>query len=250
MVLHEDKLRRFAPFAHADERFVAALTTKLRPEVYMPEAYVLVSGQVYSGAYFISRGLVQVTWPAEERDTVNVITIDDYFGELSLFVTRKLAYTVRSITHLDAFRLERNDLQGCMRSYPAGAVHVADLMESVLPQKLAAQVTREIYDHSGLRELLSVLQPGSSKWRPLRGLAERLRRFAAEHEVTLARIRTKVQVENRATPTASHTKTNGGSSGAARPGSGEGNQLRSQLVALTKSQVRLSLRTSACRNSL
>lgn len=87
--MHEEKLRRFGPFAQADERFVAALTTKLQPEVYMPEAYILVAGQVYSCAYFIARGLVQVTWAAAARDTVNVLTVDDYFGELSLFVHKK-----------------------------------------------------------------------------------------------------------------------------------------------------------------
>ena len=31
-IVHEQKLRRFGPFAKADEHFVAALTTKLRPE--------------------------------------------------------------------------------------------------------------------------------------------------------------------------------------------------------------------------
>lgn len=56
----------------------------------------------------------------------------------------RLAYTARAVTHIDAFRLDRADFIGVMRSHPAGAVHVADLMGSVLPTRLAKQVTREI----------------------------------------------------------------------------------------------------------
>lgn len=189
MMIHEDKLRKFGPFERADERFVAALTTKLRPEVYLPEAYILVSGQVYTRCYFIERGTVQVTWPSEARDTVNVMSIDDYFGELSLFVTKKLTYTVRAVTHLDTYKLERSEFVTVMRKHPAGAVHVAHQMDSILPTKLARQVTKEIYDYSGLHDLLSALQPG--RWRATRGLAARIAKLDQDPQQRsqLARLR-------------------------------------------------------------
>jgi hypothetical protein len=195
-MVHEQKLRRFGPFSNADERFVAALTTKLRPEVYMPEAYVLVSGQVYSCAYFVAGGLAQVSWHAAAKDTVNVLTVDDYFGELSLFVNKKLQYTVRAITHLDTFRLDRDDFMMVMRSHPAGAVHVADLMESVLPPKLAKQVCREIYDYSGLRELLVAFRP-DGRWRPGKGVADKIRKMAIEQGTALEKLRKQHRVDHR-----------------------------------------------------
>ena len=188
MAAHEEKLRRFAPFAQSDERFIASLSTKLKPEVYMPEAFILVARQVYTSAYFIERGLCQVTWPSAQRGMVNVLTVDDYFGELSLFVTKKLTYTVRACTHVDCFRLERSDFIDVMRAHPAGAVHVADHVDGLLPPSLAKRVTRELYDYSGLRELLAVFMP-DGKWRPPKGLADRIRRFAVEHEEQLARLR-------------------------------------------------------------
>lgn len=241
MTVHEEKLRRFGPFSNADERFVAALTTKLRPEVYMPEAYILVAGQVYSCAYFCARGCAQVTWPSNIRDTVNVLTVDDYFGELALFVNKKLAYTVRAITHLDTFRLDRDEFMVVMRSHPSGAVHVADLMDNVLPPKLAKQVTKEIYDYSGLRELLSALQPGG-KWRPPKGLADKLRKLAVEHEAALARIRAS-QAEAGV-----GAKQRSGADGSARSasptvargGGGEDSKaLRRELGQLATGQARL-----------
>ena len=99
----------------------------------------------------------QVTWAADTRDRVNVLTIDDYFGELSLFVNKKLAYTARAVTHLDAFRLDRAEFIAVMRSHPAGAVHVADLMGSVLPSRLAKQVRawRDSVAHAALTSSLS-----------------------------------------------------------------------------------------------
>lgn len=259
-IVHEQKLRRFGPFAQADERFVAALSTKLHPEVYMPEAYILVAGQVYSSAYFIQRGLVQVTWAATTRDTVNVLTIDDYFGELSLFVNKKLAYTARSITYLDAFRLDRADFMLVMRSHPAGAVHVADLMEAVLPAKLAQQVTREIYDYSGLRELLSFLLPGTGKWRPSRGLAVKLRRFAAENEHVLARIRARSRRKSKfpdeggdhrsrfqsVLPNGTHAPAHADDEDAyTGGGEGGGGALAGQVAELSRSHARLAERVES-----
>ena len=127
---------------------------------------------------FHLKGLVQVAWSADARDTVNVLTIDDYFGELSLFANKKLSYTARSITYLDTFRLDRDDFMLVMRSHPAGAVHVTDLMESYYLQT-PKQVTRDLRVQR-LGELLQALQPGG-KWRPPKGLAVRLKRFAVEH---------------------------------------------------------------------
>lgn len=73
-------------------------------------------------------------------------------------------------------------------------------------------MTREIYDYSGLRELLQALQPGG-KWRPARGLAEKLRKFAVDHAGQLRRIRNR------------HKARGGGSGG----GGGGGLSLSSRL---------------------
>ena len=193
---HEDKLRCFSPFSQADDRFIASLTTKLRPEVYLPEAYIMVAGQVYNCAYFCARGLCRVTWPAEQRDMVNVLTVDDFFGELCLFVTKKLSYTVRARTYVDCYRLEQRDFKEVMRAHPAGAVHVADHVEHILPSTLAKRVTREIYDYSGLRELLAVFMP-DGRWHPPKGLAERIKRLAIDHDDQLRRIRKRNQSQRK-----------------------------------------------------
>ena len=101
---------------------------------------------------------------------------------------KKLAYSVRSVTHLDTFRLERDDLLQEMRSHPRAALHVADMLHTVMPRKLAQTAIQEIYDLTGLRELLE-LRSLHSRWRPPRGFAKKLLKFAAENVAELEAIR-------------------------------------------------------------
>ena len=201
--------------------------------------------QVYSCAYFIQKGLVQVTWAANARDMVNVLTIDDYFGELSLFVHKKLAYTARAVTHIDTFRLERSDFISIMRSHPTGAVHVADLMGEVLPPRLAKQVTKEIYDYSGLREMLAAFAPSNDgKWRPRRGLAEKLRRFAAENANTLARIRARSG--RKSVDLAGGLPPTGGEGSPGSPGlPASGGVSSREIAALAEQHKRLAARVES-----
>ena len=125
-------LRRFPPLFEAEERFLAQLATHLKPEVYLPEAFILVAGQVWHSIYFIQRGKVQVTWSAEMQNYTNIVELTDYFGELGLFLNSKLNYTLRAITHLDCLRLDRHDFEAVMRQHPAGAVHVADMIQQAI----------------------------------------------------------------------------------------------------------------------
>ena len=74
--------------------------TKLHPEVYLPEAFILAAGQVWHSIYFIKRGKVEVTWPSETPTFVNIIEHDNYFGELGLFLNSKLNYTVTAAVAL------------------------------------------------------------------------------------------------------------------------------------------------------
>ena len=76
LAAHQVKLRAFEPFANTNERFLAALATRLRPEVFMPEAFILVAGQVYSEAYFIGRGLVQLTWAGDRPHLTNELFLE------------------------------------------------------------------------------------------------------------------------------------------------------------------------------
>lgn len=247
MSVHEAKLRRFAPFETADQGLISELATKLQPEVYMPEAFILTAGRVYECAYFIDRGLVQLTWGAGSRDMVNMLTIDDYFGEISLFVEQKLAYTARSVTHLDSFRLDRVDFMTVLRAHPADACQVGDELDKVMNQKLATQVRHDLYVSCGLQRFLAHYASQFNTllhWRPMKGLAEKIKALASKPEfrATLSRV--------RARGLQSHSR----SSAAGRAGEGMASgsvvELRQEVNGLKKGQVRMEEKLERLTNLL
>ncbi|KAL1528438.1 hypothetical protein AB1Y20_009785 [Prymnesium parvum] len=187
LAVHVNILRSFPPFRDVGDRFLADIATKLHPEVYQPFAEILVVGQVWHSMYFIKRGKVELIERADSAEHKYVVELDDYFGELTLFTTTKLDYSVRAATHLDCYRLDREDYEVVMKRHPAEAVQVADNLSSMLPPKVGRKVVADIYAAAGLREVLSILQ--NRKWRPPKGFAERLRKFAQEDATTLERLR-------------------------------------------------------------
>ena len=90
-----------------------------------------------------------------------------------------------------------------MRANPAGAIHVADMLNFVLPPKVARKVVEEVYVHSGIREVLSILQ--NRRWRPQKGFAARVLKFAAEDGGSLAKFRSRSSTRARR---ASHAPAN------------------------------------------
>ena len=168
-------------FAEAEEHFIAALATRLKPEVYLPEAFVLMKGQLGKAIYFIERGRVQVTWASDTKNMLNRITIEDYFGELGLFVNEKLKFTVRAETHLDTYRLDRGDFEWVMKDFPQGALHVAARLPNVLPHNMARKAEMDIYDYAGLNDFFPSLR--NRRWRAPKGFAGKLRNLAQSNQL-------------------------------------------------------------------
>ena len=47
-------------FKSIERKFIAALSTKLVPEVYLPSQFIVIAGYVSHAMFFISRGRVQI----------------------------------------------------------------------------------------------------------------------------------------------------------------------------------------------
>ena len=76
-LLHWRLIRRCPLFGAADRRLVAAVTTTLRPEVYLPSEFILVAGYLSSCMYFIAKGKVLVVErPADENAVPQAMTAD------------------------------------------------------------------------------------------------------------------------------------------------------------------------------
>jgi CRP-like cAMP-binding protein len=134
--------------------------------------------------------------------------VSDYFSELGLFTKVEIRYTVRALTHLDTFRLERSDLEKLMRHHPHSAAVVADRVSTMLPKAAGRQVKRDIYHTAGLRDFLPKT---FFKWRPGRGVTFKIKLLA------------EMANEKRASLRAASSDTGGGA-----PGAGTSAHLRSR----------------------
>ena len=133
--VNESMMRRFSIFAESEERFIAALACNLRPEVYLPDEYILTLGQVSHCCYFIERGRVNIIWQTEKKHAPRFVVREDYFGELGLFTTKQHFYSARAMTHVDTMVLDRQHFEEVMRAFPAESVHVADKLAEILPKE-------------------------------------------------------------------------------------------------------------------
>lgn len=90
----------------AQVRFLAALATRLLPEVFLPSAYVVIAGNISRGAYFIQRGRVEILQVSDANSSLlakrakvqskaaklvdtDTQVSEDYFGEIGLFLSRQ-----------------------------------------------------------------------------------------------------------------------------------------------------------------
>lgn len=170
---HERKLRSLGIFAHVDERFLAALATHLRPEVYLPDEFILILGQISSCAYFVERGRVNILWRTDSKHAPRFVVRSDYFGELGLFQSKQHLYSARAMTHCDTYSLYRSDFESVLQQHPTVAIEIADMLPTMLSKPAARLAIESIYNMVGISSLLSIFHHG--KWRPLRGLAQKIR---------------------------------------------------------------------------
>ena len=194
--VHAEKLRTLPLFAEVDGRFLASLSMHLAPEVFLPDEYILVAGLVSSKAYFIERGRVQMihidaplsarkhSLSASRKSDARTIHVrDDYFGEQGLFLGKQHKYSVRAMTHVDTYSLERLAFEETMKQHPSAALHIADhvQMGEMMPSYHAKRVAQNIYEVVGMRDLLECFMPG--KWRPKKGLAAKIRALLLDSNV-------------------------------------------------------------------
>ena len=58
-MVHEGMLRTCPLFADVEHKFIAALSTRIEPECYLPDQFVVIAGYVSRAMYFIRHGKVQ-----------------------------------------------------------------------------------------------------------------------------------------------------------------------------------------------
>ena len=100
-MVHERMIRTCPLFAGCERKFIAALSTVLQPEVYLPAQFIVIAGYVSRSMYFIKRGRVQII--RKKDDDFLMEECHDFFDVLGLFTERQHTISVRSVTQSPGF---------------------------------------------------------------------------------------------------------------------------------------------------
>lgn len=184
-MVHEGMIRTCPLFATSERKFIAALSTVLVPEVYLPAQFIVIAGYVSRSMYFIQRGRVQII--RKKDDDFYMEECHDFFDVLGLFTERQHTISVRSMTHTDLYKLPRDEFENIVKDYPSQGMAIADAAHTYLRPMHASLAAQRIYTLAGMPNLLKTFNERLKSrrvdriagWRghfQFRGVASKIRR--------------------------------------------------------------------------
>jgi hypothetical protein len=103
-------------FQHCSLALRNVLLMSLRPQIYVPDNYIVREGEVGREIYFISGGSAEIL-SDEGRHSHGMLSAGDHFGDLSLLLGEKRTASVRATTYCDVFVLASDDFNRIKREY-------------------------------------------------------------------------------------------------------------------------------------
>lgn len=118
-------VRRASPFAHLPGAAVSELAEALRPVRTPAGDDVVREGDQGDYFYLVRAGQVEVLKGAKR---VQILQKGDCFGEIALFTRRPRTATVRAMTEVELYALDRERFQEVVERYPEAHAFVAELV--------------------------------------------------------------------------------------------------------------------------
>jgi F-box/leucine-rich repeat protein 7 len=112
-----DRLRSFPLFLSAPDSFLAAIGSHLRPQLHNPHDYVLNEGDDAKAMYWLVRGALVVT-SRDGESTYAELKPGAFFGEIGILMDIPRTATVVAKLKSLVVRLNKEDLQKVLPSYP------------------------------------------------------------------------------------------------------------------------------------
>jgi F-box/leucine-rich repeat protein 7 len=112
-----DRLKAFPLFQNAPETFLLSIGKSLRPSIYQPAEEIIQEGEDAKAMYWLVRGSVRVT-SRDGESTYAELKPGAFFGEIGILMdmprTASIVSSIRSLV----VRLNKEDLQKELPSYP------------------------------------------------------------------------------------------------------------------------------------
>ncbi|SMR41414.1 unnamed protein product [Zymoseptoria tritici ST99CH_1E4] len=112
-----DRLKAFPLFQSAPESFLLSIGKSLRPSVYQPAAEIIREGEDAKAMYWVVRGSVRVT-SRDGESTYAELKPGSFFGEIGILMDMPRTATIVASIRCLVVRLNKEDLQKELPSYP------------------------------------------------------------------------------------------------------------------------------------
>jgi F-box/leucine-rich repeat protein 7 len=112
-----DRLRSFPLFQSAPDSFLAAIGSQLRPQLHNPHDYILTEGDEAKAMYWLVRGSLRVT-SRDGESTYAELKPGAFFGEIGILMDIPRTATIVAKLKSLVVRLNKEDLQKVLPSYP------------------------------------------------------------------------------------------------------------------------------------
>jgi glucose-6-phosphate 1-dehydrogenase len=130
-VINRSVLERVPLFAGDDPVLLRNLAMMLKPVVHTPGNYIIREGEAKGDMYILCRGRAEVVH--EPDDLVATLGEGDYFGELSLLLSRPRTASVRAATACELFVLDQADFRRVLEDHPRFAASLQEAARSRYP---------------------------------------------------------------------------------------------------------------------
>ena len=108
-------IKRVPFFETAESSFLSDVLTKLEPELFQPQDYIIREGTIGKRMYFIQDGTVDII---KNDEICTTLSEGSYFGEICLLTHTKRCASVRAVTYCQLFSLSKEDFEEVLSHYP------------------------------------------------------------------------------------------------------------------------------------
>jgi CRP-like cAMP-binding protein len=102
-------------FQNCNIHFLRKLMYRMKPLILVPQDLLTLEGDMATSMFFITKGSVEVT---RKGDPICILSENEHFGELSLFLPIRRNVSVRALTHCDVYTLRQDDVKQVLADYP------------------------------------------------------------------------------------------------------------------------------------
>jgi len=138
LFMRSDLIKKVPFFTSADAALMRDLVMALQPRVYLPDTFLIKTGEKGSCMYIISTGSVDVV--SEDESTVYATLGEGSFvGEMALVLDMPRTASVRTREFCDVYILEKDSFDEVLKNHP----QFAQLMKKLSEERMRAHKARD-----------------------------------------------------------------------------------------------------------